>query len=247
MKVSIYDTASAFERPSVRGWLIVFVCGFLTVCILGPVICGGLWLLGKGAVAVNAPVLPAILNVPLLSAVHVIFQVATVFGTLLATLMVVEQARRKRQKIRIQGHHPMIGDFEYSPYFKTWHAKPVLPTGNAVRLNGCGSSPSDTQAALWQQFIARYDDLSAATTAALLTPPHPLQECASVSLTPIGITLSGDGRLRMGFQFNTESKACWISEVEEPFPIAVFSPTLVLEKAEWISPHINPHTAAHSN
>jgi len=250
MMDSNHDTASAFEQPSVRSWLVVFVCGFLTICIIGPVLCAGLWLLGTGALAVKAPFLPAILNIPMMSEVRIILQAATVFGIVLATLMVMEQSRRRRQEKRIQGHHPIIGDFAYSPYFKTWHAKPVVPTGGTVKLNGHGNSPSDAQAALWQQFIARYDALDAAIANALLTPPHPLQGFSSVTLTPHGITLSKDGRLRMGFEFTTAPEAFWNSEIEEPFPIAVFSPTLELERAEWISDFprmISPHTAAHSS
>ncbi|OYW74051.1 MAG: hypothetical protein B7Z37_19250 [Verrucomicrobia bacterium 12-59-8] len=238
MKLPTHDTVTAFEQPSVWNWLIVFICGFLTVCIIGPVLCLGLWLVGKGALAMESSVFHAVLDVPLPSAVSIVLLIATVFGACLATMMVLELARRRREGVRVQGHHPIIGDFEYLPHFKTWHAKPVLPTGTVVRLNGFGNSPADTQAALWQQFIARYDALSAAMKDALLTLPHPLQECASVTLTPEGITLTKDGRLKIGFQFTTRPEAFWNSEIEEPFPIAVFSPTLELEKAEWVRPFV---------
>ena len=236
MKLPNHATVIAFEQPSVWNWLVVFVCGFLTVCIMSPVVCIGLWLLGKAAVALKMPAPHALLDVPLPSAVRVTLLLATVFGALLATMMVVDLARRKRYEMRIQGHHPIIGDFTYSPYFKTWQANPVLPTGGAVKLNGCGNSPSDAQATLWQQFIARYDALSRATTAALLTPPHPLQESASVTLTPNGINLTPDGRLHVGFQFTTTPEAYWNSEIEEPIPLAVFSPTLELVRTDWITP-----------
>ena len=236
MKLPHHATVTAFEQPSVRNWLVVFVCGFLTICIISPVVCFCLWLLGKGAIAVKVPIPPALLEVPLPFAMRVILIFSTIFGALVATLTVVEVVRRKRYELRFPGHHPVIGDFEHSPYFKTWHAHPVLPSGSAVKLNGHGSGPSEAQATLWQQFVARYDVLSAATTAALLTPPHPLQEAHSVTLTPNGINLPRDGRLHMGFDFTTFPDAFWNSEVEEPIPVAVFSPTLELEKTEWIIP-----------
>ena len=236
MKLPPHATVTAFEQPSVWNWLVVFVCGFLTICIISPVVCFCLWLLGKGAVAVKVPVPSALLDVPLPFAIRGILIFAAVFGALLATLMLVEVVRRKRYELRIPGHHPVIGDFAHSPHFKTWHAHPVLPLGSAVKLNGHGSSPSETQATLWQQFVARYDALSATTTAALLTPPHPLQEASAVTLTPNGINLTRDGRLHVGFEFTTAQEAVWNSEVEEPIPIAVFSPKLELEKTEWITP-----------
>ena len=236
MKLPNHATVTAFEQPSIWSWLVVFVCGFLTICIISPVVSICLWLLGKGAVAVKVPIPPALLDVPLLFVVRVILALATVFGVLIATLMVVELARRKRREMRIPGHHPIIGDFTHLPHFKTWHANPVLPTGRSVTLNGYGSDPSDTQSTLWQQFVARYDALSTATTAALLALPHPLQEASSITLIPHGINLTSDGRLHVRYHFTATPEAFWNSEVEEPIPVAVFSPKLELEKTEWITP-----------
>jgi hypothetical protein len=235
MKVSNRHTATAFEQPSVRGWVVVFVCGFLTACILGLVLCLILWLVGLGAAAMKLPLHPAFTDTSPLTAWRVILQIAGGFGILLATLSLFESANRRRQEVRVPGHNPIIGDFEMLPHFKTWHAKPVLPTGQVVSLNGSGEGPSAAQASLWQQFIAQYDALCAAASGVLLTPPHPLEECRSVVLTPKGITLSRDGRLNVAFQFTTVPDNVWTSEVEEPFPIAIFSPTLELEKAEWVT------------
>lgn len=237
MKFFKYDTATAFEQPSVGSWLVVFVCGFLTICILGPVLCILLWLLGLGVVAVKGPAFSALFDVSMLAVIRVILQVAAAFGTLLATLMMFELARKRRQEIRIQDHHPLIGDFEHSPFYRTWHAQPMLPTGKTVRLSAYGRRPSEAQAALWAQFIARYDELIAAATRSLLTPPHPLQECSSITLTPSGITLSQDGRLHLGFEFATVPEYFWTSEPETPYPTASFTSALDLKRTEWLLPY----------
>ncbi len=235
MKIFRYNTATAFEHPTIRGWLFVFACGFLIIWIIGPALCLGLWLIGLGATAVKLSSVSAILAVSTPVAARIIFQVATVFGALLATLSLYESARRKRQDIRIPGHHPIMGDFEHSPYFKTWHAKPMLPTGHAVSLDGQGSRPSDIQAALWSQFIARYDEMIATATQALLTEPHPLQRCAAVKFTPSGITLTPDGGLHLGFEFATVPEDFWMSEAEPPYPTASFTSGLELKSTEWLS------------
>jgi hypothetical protein len=237
MKISNYDTATAFERPSVGSWLVVFVCGFLTVCILGPLLCAGLWLLGVVVMAMNSSANPAMLDVPVSSAVRIILQSGAAFGALLATVMLFESARRKRQTIRIQGHHALIGDFEHSPFFKTWHAQPALPAGKTVRLSAYGRGPSDAQAAMWERFIAQYDELIATATRSLLTPPYPLQECCEVTLTPSGITLTQDGKLHLGFEFSTVPENFWTSEPEQPYPTASFTSALELKSAEWLKPY----------
>lgn len=237
MKFSNYDTATAFQQPSVRGWLVIFVCGFLTACIIAAVLCIVVWLLGLGVAALKGAASPALFDVSVATVAGVIFQVAAVFGALLATVMLFESARRMRQETRIQGHHPIIGDFEHSPFYKTWHAQPVLPTGKTVRLSAYGRGPSEAQAALWGQFIAQHDELIATATRSLLTPPHPLQECEVVTLTPSGITLSQDGRLHLGFEFSTVPEDFWKSEAEEPYPTASFTPALELKGTEWLRPY----------
>ncbi|MDB6003988.1 MAG: hypothetical protein JWR15_975 [Prosthecobacter sp.] len=237
MKFSNHDTATAFRQPSVRGWLVIFVCGFLTACIIAAVLCIVLWLLGMGVMAIKGTAFPAAFDVSVLRITRVIFQVAAVFGALLATVMLFESARRKRQETRVEGHHSIIGEFEHSPFYKTWHAQPMLPSGKTVRLSAYGRGPSDAQAALWGQFIAQYDDLIAAATRSLLTPPYPLQECSGVTLTPSGITLSQDGRLHLGFEFNTVPEDFWKSEAEEPYPTASFTAALELKSTEWLMPY----------
>jgi len=236
MKIFNYNTANAFAQPTVQGWLVVFVCGFLTVCIIGPVLCIAVWLLVKILRLLPIFSLPA-LDVTVTSAAGVIFQVAAVFGTLLATVMVLELARRKRQEARTPGRHPVIGDFECSPFYKTWHAKPVLPSGKPVRLSAYGSGPTPLQTALWQKFIANYDALLAAATHSLLTEPFPLQECEAVTLTPSGITLTPDGRLHMGFEFASVPENFWKSEADEPYPTASFTSALELKSTEWLKPY----------
>ena len=236
MKFFNYNTATVFDRPSVQGWLVVFVCGFLTVCIIVPVLGIAVWLFVMAIKLLH--VLPSnAWDVPLLSAVRVMLQIAAAFGALLASVMMMEVARRRRQETRIQGHHSVIGDFEHSPFYKTWYAKPVLPTGKSVRLSAYGSGPSTAQAALWQQFIARYDELIAAATQSLLAEPHPLQGCEAVTLTPSGITLTRDGLLHLGFEFATVPEDFWKSEAEEPYPTASFSPVLELKRTEWLKPY----------
>lgn len=229
------NTGTGLEHPTVRDCLVVFVCGFFAICLIGPVICLGMWLVGLVATALNLSTLPALLTVSVPIAIRVIFQIAMAFGASLAALALFESARRGWQKVRVPGHHPVIGDFEELPYSKTWHAKPRLPTGHAVHLDGLGSSPSDAQTALWQQFIARYDTLSATVSRALLTPPHPFQECSSVTLIPNGITLAKNGHLHVVFQFTATPEHHWASETEEPIPFAVFTPTLELEKTQWVA------------
>jgi hypothetical protein len=224
------------DHPTVRNSLVVFACGFFAICIIGPVICLGMWLIGLGAAALKLSTLPAILSVSVPVAARIIFQIAMAFGALLAALAMFESARRKWQKVRVPGHHPTLGDFEQLPYFKSWQAKPTLPTGHAVNLYGQGSRPSDMQTAIWQQFIARYESLSATASRSLLTPPHPLQECSSVTLTPNGITLAKNGHLHVVFQFTAAPDHHWTTEIEEPIPFAVFTPTLELEKTQWIAP-----------
>ncbi|WP_395751734.1 hypothetical protein [Prosthecobacter sp.] len=236
MKVSQPYKAGAFEQPTMRGWLVVFVCGFLTVCILGVGVCLLAWLFGKGMYAIKMPLSESFYEISALNAGRVILQGAALFGMMLATLSLFESANRKRQEVRVKGRHPAFGDYEILPHFKTWYAQPALPSGQVVNLNGCGDGPSETQAALWRQFLSRWDELGAATKERILTPPHPLQECQTVTLTPKGITLSGDGRLNIAFQFATVPDHFWSSDNEEPFPIAVFSPTLELEKTEWVTP-----------
>lgn len=234
MKFFTYDTAAAFERPSVRGWLLVFVCGFLTACILAAVACILLWLFGMGAMALKGAASSAPLDVSLSSVARGILQIAAVFGILLATLMVLFLASRRRQEAQIPGHHPTIGDFQHLPFYKTWHAKPVLPTGQTVRLSAYGSGPSAAQAALWEKFIAQYDDLVAAATQSLLNPPHPLEACETITLTPSGITLSQDGRLHLGFEFTATPKNLCTPESDEPYPTASFTSALELKSTEWL-------------
>ncbi len=233
MKFFNYNTANAFAQPSVQGWLVVFVCGFLTVCVIGPVLCLAGWLVVKVIRLLPMDSLPA-WDLTALSTTCVILQVAAVFGALLATLMVLGLARRKRQESRIPGHNPIIGDFEHSPFHKTWHAQPVLPNGKTVRLSAYGLRPSDIQTALWQKFIANFDEMIAAATKSLLTEPHPLQGCESVTLTPSGITLTRDGRLHMGFEFASVPENYWESEADEPYPTASFTPALELKSTEWL-------------
>ena len=181
MKLPHHNTITAFEQPSVRNWLVVFICGFLTVCIIGPVVCTLLWLLRMAMVAMHVAVPSGLMNVPLPFVIRLTLLVAAGFGMLLATMMIMELSRRKRQEFRIKGHHPVIGDFEHSPFFQRWRASPVLPGGFTIRLDSKGSAPTDAQARLWEQFIARYDSLSAKVIRALLTPPHPLEGCSSPS------------------------------------------------------------------
>lgn len=237
MKFFNYDTANAFERPSFRGWLVVFVCGFLTMCIIALVVCILGWLFGLGVAAVKGTASTSQFDVSALTVVRIILQVATLFGAALATLMVLQMARRRQQESRIPGHHPVIGDFEHSPFYKTWHAQPVLPTGKPVRLSAYGGGPSAAQAALWQQFIARYDELIAAATQSLLTEPHPLQGSESITLTPSGITLTRDGLLHLGFEFATVPEDFWKSEPEAPYPTASFTSVLKLKSTEWLKPY----------
>lgn len=237
MKISNYDTATAFQQPSFWGWLVIFVCGFLTACIIAVVLCLVLWLLGLGVLAMKGTASPAPFDVSVLTVLRVILQVAAVFGALLATVMLFESARRRRQEARIQGHHPLIGEFEHSAFYKTWHARPVLPTGKTVRLSAYGRGPSTAQAALWEMFIAQYDELIAKATRSLLAPPFPLQECEAVTLTPSGITLSQDGRLHLGFEFATVPEDFWKSEPEEPYPTASFGSDLELKGTEWLMPY----------
>ena len=233
MKFFNYNTANAFAQPTLQGWLVVFVCGFLTVCITGPVLCLAVWLIVKVLQRLPAIPLPA-LDVTVPSTVSVILLMAAIFGALLATVMMLGLARQKRQERRIPGHHPIIGDFECSSYYKTWHAEPVLPSGKPVRLSAYGSSPSTVQAMLWQQFIAKYDELIAAATKSLLTEGHPLQGCEAITFTPNGITLTRDGRLHLGFEFATEPENFWMSEAERPYPTASFTSALALKSTEWL-------------
>ena len=237
MKLPHHDAVTAFEQPSVWNWLVVFVCGFLTACIISSVVCGFLWLLGEGAVAVHIPVPAALLDVPLSSAVRIILMLATVFGVLLATVMVMELSRNKRKDVHTQGRHPVIGDFEYSPYLQTWHANPLLSTGQSVRLSAYGSGPSTVQVEVWERFSAKFDELSAAATRSLLTEPQPLQGCEVVTFTPSGITLTRDGEIHMGFEFATMPEDFWKSEGEEPYPTASFTAALELKSTEWLPPY----------
>ncbi len=236
MKLFNHDTAAAFERPSALGWLVVFVCGFLTVCIVGPLLCIAVWLFAMTLKALHVFSPPGG-DVSMLSVVRVILQIAAVFGASLATVMVLQLGRRRKQERRIPGHHPTIGDFEHSPFTKTWHAQPLLPTGKSVRLSAYGASPSGAQAALWQGFMARYDELTAAAARSLLTEPHPLQACEVITLTPSGITLTRDGRMHVGFEFTTVPEDFWKSEAEEPYPTASFTAALELKSTEWLHPY----------
>lgn len=236
MKIFNYNTAHAFARPSVQGWLVVFVCGFLTVCIIGPALCIAVWLVVKVLRRLPAVPLPD-WNVTMLSTAGVILQVAAVFGALLATVMVLDLARRRRQEARIPGHHPIIGDYEHSAFYKTWHAEPVLPTGKPVRLSAYGSGPSKAQAALWLQFIGKYDELIAAATRSLLAEGHPLEGCESVTFTPSGITLTREGHLHLGFEFASVPENYWKSEADEPYPTASFTSALELKSTEWLKPY----------
>jgi hypothetical protein len=106
-----------------------------------------------------------------------------------------------------------------------------------VRLSAYGSGPTEKQAALWQQFIARYDELIAVTTRSLMTEGHPLKGCASVTLTPSGITLTGDGQMHLGFEFATVPENFWESETAEPYPTASFTSALELKSTEWLKPY----------
>lgn len=236
MKIFNYNTSHAFARPSVQGWLVVFVCGFLTACIIGSVLCLAVWLMVKVLRRLPTVPLPD-WDVTVLSTATVILQAAAVFGALLATVMVLDLARRRRQEARVPGQHPIIGDYEHSAFYKTWHAKPVLPTGKPVTLSAFGSGPSERQVALWQQFIGRYDELISAATRSLLAEGHPLEGCESVSLTPSGIMLTQEGQMRLGFEFATVPEHFWESEADEPYPTASFTSALDLKSAEWLKPY----------
>lgn len=236
MKLPQQDTIAAFEQPSLRNWLVVFLCGFLTVCIISPVVYALLWLVRLAAAGMKIALPAALVDVPLPLTIRITLLAAAGFGAVLATLMVVELARRKQQEYHVKGNHRVFGDFEHSPYFKRWRTTSMLPSGGSVRVEARGTGPTEVQAAVWQQFIARYDSLSNKVTRALLTPPHPLEDCISISLTPDSATLSEDGHVHLGFHFLTKPEAFWNSEVEEPIPVAVFSPELELERTEWIRP-----------
>lgn len=236
MKFFNYNTANAFAQPSVQGWLVVFVCGFLTVCIVGPLLCIALWLFVKILRLMPMASAP-VWEVSVLSTAGVIFTVAAVFGALLATMMVLELARRRKRESRTPGHHPVIGDFEHSAFYKTWHAQPMLPTGKTVNVSAFGHGPSEAQAAMWQQFIAKYDDEIAAATQSLLAKGHPLEGCEKVTLTPSGITLTREGNLHMGFEFATVPEDFWESEADQPYPTASFNSELELKSTEWLKPY----------
>ncbi|MHB1079038.1 MAG: hypothetical protein ACYC67_06525 [Prosthecobacter sp.] len=236
MKIFNYNTAHAFARPSAQGWLVVFVCGFLTVCIIGLVLCTGVWMVFKVLRRLPAPPLPD-WDVTVLSTAGVILQIAAVFGALLATVMVLDLARRRRQEALTPGHHPIIGDYEHSAFYKTWHAQPVLPTAKTVRLSAYGSGPSVVQEALWQQFIGRYDELMAAATRSLLAEGYPLEGCESVKLIPSSITLTRDGQMHLGFEFATVPENFWESEADQPYPTASFTSALELKSTEWLMPY----------
>lgn len=236
MKFFNYNTADAFAQPSVRGWLVVFVCGFLTIWIVGLPLCLALWLLVKilrRLPMASAPVWE--MSVPY--AASVLLTVAAVFAALLATVMVLELARRKKRERCIPGHHPVIGDFEHSAFYKTWRAQPMLPTGKTVNLCAFGQGPSEKQTALWQQLIAKHDEAIAAATHSLLAEGHPLEGCEKVTLTPIGITLTRDGRLHMGFEFATVPEDFGESGVDAPYPTASFTSALELKSTEWLKPY----------
>ncbi len=236
MKIFNYNTAHAFARPSMQGWLVVFVCGFLTVCIIGLALCIGVWLVFKVLRRLPTVTLPD-WDVTVLSNAGVVLQIAAVFGALLATVMVLDLARRMRQEARVPGHHAIIGDYEHSAFYKTWHAQPVLPTGKPVRLSAYGFGPTNAQVALWQQFIGRYDELIAAATRSLLAEGHPLEGCESVTLTPSGITLTRDGQMHLGFEFASVPENFWKSEADEPYPTASFTSALELKSTEWLKPY----------
>ena len=73
MKFFNYNTATVFDRPSVQGWLVVFVCGFLTMCIIVPVLCIAVWLFVMAIKVLH--VFPSTAwDVPLLSTVRVMLQ-----------------------------------------------------------------------------------------------------------------------------------------------------------------------------
>ncbi|WP_395734276.1 hypothetical protein [Prosthecobacter sp.] len=236
MKILNYNTAQAFAQPSVQGWLVVFVCGFLAVCLIGLLPCIAVWLIVKVLRRLPEPPLPD-WDVTVLSTASIVLQVASVFGALLATVMVLDLMRRRRQTVRVPGHHPIIGDYEHSVFYKTWHAEPVLPTGKPVRLSASGSGPSETQAALWQQFTTRYEELLASATRSLLAEGHPLAGCESLTLAPNAITLTQDGQMHLSFEFATVPENFWESEADQPYPTAIFTPALELMRTEWLKPY----------
>jgi hypothetical protein len=160
---------------------------------------------------------------------------------ILGTMMVFQLFQVKRQAVRLQGHHPSIGNFEYAPHVKHkfWTAKSILPSEKTVKIQGRGPGPSESQAAVWKQFIARFDELISRATAALLTPPHPFQTCSSVTLTPNWIYMNKDGGFWIDFEFATVPPDFDIPDEfmteggENPLPRAILTPTLELTTV-WV-------------
>ena len=105
MKIFKYNMAHVFARPSVQGWQVVFACGFLTMCIIGLMLCIGVWLIVK--VLRRLPTIPLPdWDVMVMSTEGVVLQIAAVFGALLTAVTVppsVEQAGSPRP--RGHAHH----------------------------------------------------------------------------------------------------------------------------------------------
>lgn len=236
MKFFKYDTTSELARPGLKSWLVIFVCGFLTACIIALVLFIVVWLVALAYMMWKGAAVSPFENVTMTAAMIIILKAASVVGALVATVLMLELLRRSRQEGHVCGSHAVIGEFKHRPFYKTWHAEPVLPTGNPVRLSGYGSHPSDAQAALWQQFISQFKALMDSAEKSLLTEPHPLQGCERVTLTPCGITLALDGGLHVGFEYTTEPENYGVSEAEPlPYPTASFTPALVLKGTEWLN------------
>lgn len=236
MKFFKYDTSTELARPCLRSWLVIFICGFLTACIIAMALGLLTWVVALAFTLLKGGVPTPFQHLTIQAAVIIILKAAAVFGALVATVLMLELLRRSRQQAHVKGTHPVIGDYAHRPFYKTWHAEPILPTSRPVRLSGYGSGPSEVQTALWQQFIAQYDGLIATATHSLLSAAHPLQGAEQVKLAPSGITLALDGGLHVGFEYSTVPEDFVPAESEpHPYPTASFTKTLELKSTEWLN------------
>lgn len=229
----------AGETPSVRNWFVWWGVGFISISLLGAVLCMALWLIGRMAVALGPPY-PAIVLFPLLGSLRIVPLVAAAFGAYLATAMILQWRRNERiqreSAVRVSGFHPAVGPFEHAPFTHNWSAKFTLPTGHPIRLSGPGPEPSPAAVDVWIRFQACCEELLRVATDDLLQPGNPYDVCPVVTLWPWAIRLGADGSLVIDFEVETEpehfpaspsDRACEIA------PHARFTPALALERSEW--------------
>jgi hypothetical protein len=139
------------------------------------------------------------------------------------------ERQKRSERVWLQGHHPLFGDFRYQSHSGSWFTAVELSPEWRIHLRGHGLSPSDEQVATWSEVIApNIESIFAVASNALLPPPKPCSHATDTPLVLDDVELLGGGVFVLSFSAEA------ISDEIGLWPKARFSAQLALQSAEWV-------------